>query len=327
VRAVSLIPALVAITIVAAFISLMIGEVSLPFGRIIGGLFGQGGRADILIMQEIRLPRTTAAFLTGGALGMSGAALQGLLRNPLAEPGVLGVSAAAIFGATLSIAFGLSAIPLALPAAATGGAGLATLLLALLAARLRSVGGLLLVGIGLSSFIGALMSLTLSFAPDVFTLAEIVTWSFGSVTNRSWQDVGFALPFIFAGTAVLAGARRGLSVLALGEEAASSLGLGLQRLRLNVVVGTGLATGGAVALAGGIGFVGIVAPHLIRPLTGHDTGRSLLPSFLFGGTLLILADIGVRLIPTGRELQLGVLAALIGAPVFIMIAARGRIMR
>jgi iron complex transport system permease protein len=257
---------------------------------------------------------------------MSGAALQGLLRNPLAEPGILGVSASAALCATFVLYFGLAAAhPLVLPLAAVAGALAATLLVAAAALRTRSVVTLILIGIGLSSFAGALMALLMNLAPNPFSLADMVNWTLGTVANRSLDDLAFAAPFWGVGVAILLAHRRGLAALALGEEAAEGLGLDLTRQRLGVIVGAGLATGAAVALAGAIGFVGIVAPHLVRPFLRYDPARLLVPSALLGALLLVLADIGVRLAPTDSELKLGVLAALIGAPVFVWIAARRRL--
>lgn len=287
---------------------------------------GQGPAGDSLVIWQIRFPRALAAFMVGGALGASGAALQGLLRNPLAEPGVLGVSSAAVLGATISLYFGLTAIsPWALPVAAIIGALIATAIIALASIRTQSVVTLILIGVGLSSFAGAAMSLLMNFAPNPFSLSDMVNWMLGSVSNRSYREIGFAAPFMAIGLAILFTARRGLSALTLGEEAASGLGLNLKAQRISIVLGAGLATGAAVSIAGAIGFVGIVAPHLIRPFVGHDPARSLLPSTLLAGLFLVLADIGVRLMPTQSELKLGVVAAIFGAPAFIWIALqRGR---
>ena len=256
---------------------------------------------------------------------MSGAALQGLLRNPLAEPGILGVSATAALFATFVLYFGLAtAGPLVLPLAAVAGALIATLLVALAALRTRSVVTLILIGVGLSSFSAAIMALLMNLAPNPFSLADMVNWMLGTVDNRSFDDLLFALPFMAIGVAVLLASRRGLSALALGDEAAEGMGLDLKRQRLAVIIGAGLATGAAVALAGAIGFVGIVAPHLVRPCLRYDPARLLVPSALLGGLILVFADIGVRVLPTDSELKLGVVASLLGA-LFIWIAARRRL--
>jgi iron complex transport system permease protein len=236
---------------------------------------------------------------------------------------VLGVSASASLAATVCIYYGLTALsPWVMPLAAIVGALAATAVIALAAIKTRSVVTLILVGVGLSSFAGAMMSLLLNLSPNPFSLADMINWSLGTVANRSFEDIGLAAPFLLLGGAILWSSRRGLSALTLGEEAASGLGLDLKRQRIWVVLGAGLATGAAVSIAGAIGFVGIVAPHLVRPLVRHDPAASLLPSALLGGVFLVLADIGVRLIPTQTELKLGVVAAIIGAPAFIWIAIR-----
>lgn len=310
---------------VAIFIACFLGSTPLSIGRVVAALFGGGDTGDQLVVWSIRLPRAVAAFLVGAALGISGAALQGLLRNPLAEPGVLGVSATASLAATFSLYYGLVALsPWILPLAAILGALAATTLLALAAIRTRSIVTIILIGVGLSSFAGALMSLLMNLAPNPFSLSDMINWMLGSVANRSAVEIGFALPFMLAGAAILLATGRGLSALTLGEEAASGVGLDLRKQRILTVLGAGLATGASVALGGAIGFVGIVAPHLIRPFVGYDPARSLIPSALLAGLILVIADIGVRLIPTDNELKLGVVAALIGAPVFVWVAMQRR---
>ncbi len=320
-----LLPALLLGGLLAIFCALLLGSTAMELPRVLAALFGGADAAERTVVWQIRLPRALAAFIVGLALGGSGAALQGLLRNPLAEPGVLGVSASASLTATCVLYYGFIGFSAWLvPVAAVGGALLATLLIAAAALRVSSVVTLILIGVGLSSFAGAAMSLLLNFAPNPFTLADMVNWMLGSVANRSLVDIAFGLPFVASGLLILFVARGGLSALTLGDEAAAGIGLDLRRQRLLVVAGTGLATGGAVALAGTIGFVGIIAPHIVRPLVQHDPARALVPSALLAGLILVLADIGVRLLPTATELKLGVVAALFGAPVFIWIAMRRR---
>ena len=310
----------------AILLALLLGSTSLGIARVLAALGLQGDPGDAIVVWQIRLPRALAAAMVGAALGMSGAALQGLLRNPLAEPGILGVSATAALFATFVLFFDLAgAGPLVLPLAAIGGALTATLVVALAALRTRSAVTLILIGIGLSSFSAALMALLMNLAPNPFTLADMINWTLGTVANRSPADLAYAAPFLAIGVAIMLATRRGLAALALGEEAAEGIGLDLRRQRLAVILGAGLATGAAVSLAGAIGFVGIIAPHLVRPLVRHDPARLLVPSALLGAVILVLADIGVRLLPTDAELRLGVVAALIGAPVFVWIAARGRL--
>ena len=320
-----LLPSLVAASILALFAACLLGSTPVSPERVLAAFFGGGDAGDRLVIWQIRLPRALAAYMVGASLGISGAALQGLLRNPLAEPGVLGVSATALLAATFSLYYGLVALsPWILPLSAIFGALAATGLITLAAIRTRSVVTLILIGVGLSSFAGAAMSLLMNLAPNPFSLADMINWMLGSVANRSFREIGLAAPFILLGAAILLASRRGLSALTLGEEAASGVGLNLRAQRILTVLGAGLATGGSVALAGAIGFVGIVAPHVIRPFVGHDPARSLVPSALFAGLILVLADIGVRIIPTSSELKLGVVAALIGAPAFVWIAIRRR---
>lgn len=305
--------------------SCLVGSFHLGVERMLAALLGGGSAGDRVVVWEIRLPRAVAALAVGAALGASGAALQGLLRNPLAEPGVLGVSATAALGATFVIYYGLAnAGALALPLAAIAGALTATALLTAAAMRVDSVVTLILLGVGLSSFAGALMALLMNLAPHPFSLSDMLNWMLGTVANRSFHDLAPAAPFLLAGLGVLFAERRGLAALTLGEEAAAGAGLDLGRARRRVVVGAGLATGAAVSIAGAIGFVGIVAPHLVRPLVGHDPARTLAPSALLAGFMLVAADMGVRAAPTDVELKLGVVAALLGAPVFAWIAARRR---
>jgi iron complex transport system permease protein len=311
--------------LVTLCLACLLGSTPLPLGRALAAIVGGGQAGDATVIWQIRLPRAVAALVTGIALGASGAALQGLLRNPLAEPGILGVSATAALGATTMLYFGLAtSMSFALPAAAIAGALAATTLLALLAITTPSIITLILVGVGLSSFAGALMALLMNLAPNPFSLAEMVNWMLGSVANRSLDDLGRTVPFMVLGLGILWFRRAGLSALTLGEDAARGLGLNLSAQRVAIVLGTGLATGAAVALAGTIGFVGIVAPHVVRPLVRFDPARTLIPSALLAGLILVLADIAIRLLPTDSELKLGVVAALVGAPVFVWIALRRR---
>jgi iron complex transport system permease protein len=313
-------------SVVGIVVACTLGSTPIGISRVVSALFGQSSVGDHIVIWEIRLPRALAAYIVGAALGASGAALQGLLRNPLAEPGVLGVTATASLSATFALYYGLAASSAyLLPVYAIAGALAATALLAAAATRIKSVVTLILLGVGLSSFSAAAMSLLLNLAPNPFSLVDMINWLLGSVANRSFEDLNIVMPFVVAGMAILFFSRRGLSALTLGEEAASGIGLNLGRQRIAVVVGAGLATGASVALAGAIGFVGIVAPHLIRPVVGYDPARSLIPSAMLAGLILVIADIGVRLLPTASELKLGVVAAIIGAPAFIWIAVSRRV--
>ncbi|MEM7078967.1 MAG: iron ABC transporter permease [Pseudomonadota bacterium] len=298
-----------------------LGSTPLPLSSVLAALLGQGDPLDVAVVWEVRLPRALAAIVVGSALGGSGAALQGLLRNPLAEPGVLGVSATAALLATFTIYYGFAIHwQYAVPLAAIAGALIATTLIVFALRRANSIVALILVGVGLSSFSAALMSLLLNFAPHPFSLSDMINWTLGSVANRSVDDLLLVLPFLLTGCIILWRTRAGLAVLTLGEEAAAGVGLNVRQQRIWVTLGAGISTGAAVALAGAIGFVGIVAPHLVRPWVNYDAARTLLPSALLAAALVLAADILVRIVPTTTELKLGVAAALFGAPMFVWIA-------
>ncbi|MEZ5954607.1 MAG: iron ABC transporter permease [Hyphomonas sp.] len=304
-------------------VSVFAGTAPLSFGETVSALLGQGSEAARVIVWEIRLPRAVAAFGVGAALGLAGAAMQGLLQNPLAEPGVLGVSSFASLGAMVAIYFGLAgAGSLGVPAAAILFSLVAVVLLLFAAGKGANSVTLLLVGIGLSSLAGALMALALNLAPNPWSLADLVNWMLGSVANRSWTDVAMILPVWIAGAVAVLMSGGGLRALSLGDETAATLGADPRRTRWLVIAGTSLLAGGSVAIAGTIGFVGIVAPHVIRPFVRHDPARLLVPSALLAGLLLVSADLAARVLPFAQELKLGVAAALFGAPVFIWIAAR-----
>jgi iron complex transport system permease protein len=272
-----------------------------------------------VIVWEVRFPRALTAWLVGAALGLAGAALQGLLRNPLADAGVLGLSGFAALGAVIAFAFGFAVLA---PVLAVAFALLAALLVTALGWRARGPASLVLIGVGLSSLAGGLIALALNLAPNPGALADLVNWTLGSVEGRSLEHAGLVGALLIGGAVLIGFAARGLQALTLGEEAAAAIGANLTRTRTLVVLGAAACTGGATAVAGIIGFVGIAAPHLVRALAGHDPARLLAPSAFAGGALLLLADIAVRLLPTDAELKLGVAAALIGGPVFALVAAR-----
>ena len=304
--------ALVAFSIAALAAALYLGPVALP------NIFAPD-EATRTIVWDIRFPRALTAWLAGAALGLCGAALQGLLRNPLADSGVLGLSGFAALGAVIAFAFGFASFaPIMSVVFALG----AALLVTTLGWASRGPASLVLIGVGLSSFAGGLIALALNLAPNPGALADLVNWTLGSVEGRSMEHVALAAALLAIGTVLIFSAARGLQALTLGEEAAGAIGANLSRTRTLVVLGAAACTGGATAVAGIIGFVGIAAPHLVRALSGHDPARLLLPSALAGGALLVCADIIVRLLPTDTELKLGVAAALIGGPVFALIAAR-----
>jgi iron complex transport system permease protein len=306
-------------------LSLLIGPAGLGPAESFAGLAAGGDEAATIIMREIRLPRALLAMLIGFSLGISGAALQGFLRNPLAEPGLIGVSATAALGAVLVFYSGLAgASLLALPAGALAGALLAVLALLAIAARHGSTLTLILAGVALSSLSAALTALVLNLSPNPFASFEIIFWLLGSIKDRSLAHVWLAAPLMVAGWALILLAGRALDALSLGEEAAQSLGVRMARTRLLIVTGVALCVGAGTAVAGAIGFIGLVVPHLVRPLTDRMPSRLLLPAGLGGGALLLAADVAVRVIIPERELNVGVLTALIGAPFFLWLVIRSR---
>ena len=317
--------ALAALLVLCFAASLAAGPAAIPTSQIFGSLFSLDGSAAALVVQEIRLPRTLLGALVGATLGLSGAALQGLLRNPLAEPGLIGVSGGAAFGAVVMFYSGLAlAFPLALPLGGMAGALIASVALYALAGRDSSILTLILAGIAINSLASALTALALNLAPSQFAALEIAFWLLGSVADRTWQHIGLVLPFMVAGWLLLLSVGRALDALTLGEETAASLGFDMRLVQLRLVLGITLAVGAAVAVSGGIAFVGLVVPHLLRPLVGHQPSRLLPASALGGAALLLVSDIVVRLFPAGPELKLGVVTALIGAPFFLFLVLSTR---
>jgi len=324
-RRISSAAALAALVGLLSLISLGIGPVRLSPVTVIEALFGGGSDVAQTIVREIRLPRTILALAIGAILGLSGAALQGLLRNPLASPSLFGAPQSAAFGAVLVIALGLAdvrsyALPVAAIVAAFGS------VFALLAIAGRNAGLLILIlaGLAISSLAGAATALAMNLSSNPFVVLEIAFWLLGSLEDRSFQHVALALPFIAAGAIVLFSQRHAFRALSLGEETAQSLGVDVGRLRLFVIAGVALGVGGAVAVTGTIGFIGLVAPHLMRPLIGHDPARLLVPSALAGSALLLAADIAVRIIPSTSDIKVGVLTSIIGVPFFLYLILRER---
>ncbi len=276
------------------------------------------------IIAELRLPRTILAALVGASLGLSGAAMQGYLRNPLADPGLFGVSSGAALGAVISLYFGYAAAPWLLPMFALTGAAITMGLLALLVGRSGSIIVFTLAGVILSSVAGSMTALAISLAPTPFATSQIVTWLMGALTDRSWDDVQLALPLLALGCALLGLTGPTLDALTLGESAARSMGVDPRRLQLLIVIGVALCVGASVATAGIIGFVGLIVPHLVRPFVGNRPSAVLLPSALAGALLLLLADSLVRAIPTVSELRLGIAMSMLGGPFFLILLLRMR---
>ncbi|UVF19690.1 iron ABC transporter permease [Microvirga terrae] len=320
----SLVPGLTVLVGALSLVSLATGPAPITVPTVLKALVSDQGPASIVV-REIRLPRTVLAGLVGWILGLSGAGLQGLLRNPLADTAVFGAPQAAAFGAVLVIYSGLvGSLSWALPFAAIAGALLSVGLVVAVAGRGATIVVLVLAGLAVGSLAGAGTSLAISLSPNPFAVTEIVFWLLGSFEDRSMVHVLLAAPFIVLASGLILSAAPGLRALALGEETARSLGIGVPLLRGFIVAGAAVGTGASVAVAGSIGFVGLVVPHLVRPFVGYDPARTLVPAGLAGAALLLAADTAVRLVPSAAEVKIGVLTALLGVPFFLWVIARRR---
>jgi iron complex transport system permease protein len=320
-----LLPSLIALVALLALVSLGVGPVRLSPPQVLAAFTAPAGDPARVIVLDIRLPRLLLSVAIGAILGLSGAALQGLLRNPLAAPSLFGAPQSAAFAAVATISLGLNdTLSFGLPVAAICGAFLSVFLLIMVAGRNASLLLLILAGLAISALAGAGTSLAMNLAPNPFAALEIAFWLLGSLEDRSMRHVVLALPFIAVAAALLMSQRRAFRALTLGEEAAQSLGVAVDRLRIVVILGVALGVGASVAVAGAIGFIGLVAPHLMRPLAGHDPARLLPPSALAGAALLTAADIAVRVIPATTDIKVGVLTAIIGVPFFLWLILRER---
>ena len=316
---------LAALAALLALGSLGVGPVRLSPPTVIDALLGGGSDVQRIIVREIRLPRMILALAIGAILGLSGAALQGLLRNPLASPSLFGAPQSAAFGAVLMIALGWADVrSYVLPVAGITMAFASVFVLLGIAGRSAGLLLLILSGLAISSLAGAATALVMNLSSNPFAALEIAFWLLGSLEDRSFRHVMLALPFIITGAIVLISQRSAFRALSLGEETAQSLGINVGRLRLTVIAGVALGVGGAVAVSGTIGFIGLVAPHLVRPLIGHDPARLLIPSALTGAALLLAADIAVRIIPSTTDIKVGVLTSIIGVPFFLYLIMRER---
>ncbi|WP_290689906.1 MULTISPECIES: FecCD family ABC transporter permease [unclassified Haematobacter] len=320
-----LLPALGAAVALLFAASLLIGQAEVPPLDAVRALLGRGDPLLVIVMQEIRLPRALLAILLGASLGLSGAAMQGFLRNPLAEPGLIGTSASAALGAVLALQTGLAAAaPAFFMAAPLAGALLSFVLILMLAGSRGGAMPLILAGIAISALAGAMTSLVLNLSPNPFAANEIVFWMMGSLADRSMLHVWMVLPFFCLGTGLILATRRGLEALTLGEETAATMGVSLPRLRLMLLAGVVALIGSVTAVAGAVGFVGLVVPHLLRRAVGASPARLLPASALGGAAVILAADIAARTIAPGRDLKLGVLTALVGAPFFFHLIWRLR---
>ena len=313
--------ALVGLLLAGLSASLITGPAVLPASAVLHGLLGEGDPVTRTVLWELRVPRTLLATILGAGLGAAGASLQALFRNPLADPGLLGVSSCSALGAVLAFYSGLGAqYAMALPVGGLAGAVLGTLALLQLARR-RDTLALVLGGVALGALASALTSLFLSLLPNPYAAYDIVFWLMGSLIDRSWDEARLAVPLMAVGLLLLLSKARWLGPLALGEDVAASLGVDLRRLRLALVLGTALCVGPGVAVAGYVGFVGLIVPHCLRPFVGHEPARLVPLSALAGSALTVLADVACRL-PAGGELRLGVVTALLGAPFLLVLLRR-----
>jgi iron complex transport system permease protein len=320
-----LVPLLAVLVVATACVSLLAGTVWIQPAQVLTSLLTDRLDLSSLIVSEIRMPRVILSVAIGATLGLSGAVLQGLLRNPLADPGLLGVSAGASLGAVIAIYYGIAtSFTLATPLMGLLGA-LATAVAALALSRSGGTLSLILAGAAINSIALAGVNLALNLAPNPYAAYEITTWLMGSLADRSWEHVQLAAPFILSGLVLLALTGRALDALALGDAQAESLGVPVARTRLLALIGTACCVGAATAVAGTVGFVGLLAPHLVRPLVGYEPRRILLPAALVGAFLVTLADIATRvLIFGGAPMGLGVFISLIGAPFFLWLVLHVR---
>lgn len=300
--------------------------IAIPLSLLAGRVWLDPSRVPnaALILAELRLPRAALAVIIGGGLGAAGAAMQGYLRNPLADPGLFGIAPGAALGAVAALWFGYAASPYLLPLFALIGAGGAMALLAAIAGRTGGIALFTLAGLMVASLAGALTALAISLAPNAFAMSEIVLWLNGALTDRNSRDVWIAAPLVLLGVAVLWRAGEALDTLTLGEEVARSLGIHPSRLLWMLIVGVGLTVGASVAVAGIIGFVGLIVPHLVRPLTDRRPSQLIVPSALAGALLVLVADSVVRILPLVTELRLGIALSLLGAPFFLWLLLRMR---
>lgn len=313
------------LVVALATTSLIVGAESVPLFQAIGDQFSNSDSTYAIIFREIRLPRMLIALVIGASLGLCGAAMQGLLQNPLASPGLVGSSAGAALGAVSVLYFSTALWHAQLvPVAGMAGSLVATLLVYVLAGRGSGITNLILAGVAVNALATACLSLLLNLAPSPYAAQELILWTLGDLTDRSLKDLWLLLPCSVLGWFLLIGIGQQLNALTLGETTATSLGINVQHLRWRVFLAVSLAVGAAVAIAGMIGFIGLVVPHLLRAHVNHEPARLLPVSALGGAAMLLAADIGVRLIPTQQALKVGVLTALVGAPFFFYLIVRNR---
>ena len=316
---------LILLTIALFSLSLTTGRNSFSLIQTIQELINDKSSVYTLILLELRLPRAIIAIITGATLGLCGAVMQGLLRNPLASPGIIGSSSGAALFSVLILYFGLHTwSPWLLPMAGMLGALLATVLVYALAGKDTTITTIILAGVAVNAIATACISLAINLAPSPYAVREIALWTLGDLSKVSLQSLWLMLPTTLLGWLILSGCGQSLNALSLGENTAVSMGVNISLLRWRIFFATALAVGAAVATVGTIGFIGLVVPHLLRPLVGYEPKRLMFISALGGAVMLLLADIAVRILPTNNPLQVGVLTALVGAPFFLYLIMKSR---
>lgn len=324
-----LLGALTGLVLLAAVVAGGHGSVRIPYAQVLDAALGRPAQPEHRdIVLQVRAPRLVVAALVGGGLAAAGAAMQGLFRNPMADPGIIGVSAGGALGGVLAIASGLYGVTiLSLPAMAFAGALGAALAVYGIARALGqgSPAALLLTGMAVSAFLGAAVSLVITLTVyNQEVLREIVYWLSGGLEARSWRHVRMAAPPILGGLALLVRYSRELNLLLLGDEEARALGVRVATVRRWLLLATALVTGAAVSVSGIIGFVGLVVPHMLR-LAGGPDHRVLIPASALGGAaFLILADTAARVIVEPAEIRVGIITACTGAPFFLWLLYRNR---
>ncbi len=318
-------PLLASLVVLASLLSLITGSEAIPLFQALRESLGDHPGTAGLILTELRLPRTGVALVAGASLGLCGALMQSLLRNPLASPGLIGSANGAALGAVICLYSGLAGLAgYTLPLGGILGSLLATFTVYLLAGRESGNLTLILAGVAVNAFALSLISLLLNLAPSPYAVQEITLWMLGSLANLSRNELWLLLPGSLLGWLLVARQGQALDLLGLGEETALSMGVDLATLRRRLFLATALAIGSAVSVTGAIGFIGLVVPHLMRPLVGYQPSRLLLPSALGGALLLLSADLLVRLLPAQTEIKVGVVTALLGAPFFVWLIVQNR---
>ena len=324
-RASTLYGILLPVLLLMLVMAVNVGPVDIDLGKAIQDWFEDQTTIESLILFDIRLPRSLLAMLIGATLGLAGASLQGLLRNPLAEPGIIGISNGAALGAVIVFYYGIAGIAwFLLPLGGLIGALVAMIIIFLLVGQNRSIITLILAGIAINAIGGAFIALALNFAESPYAMQEIVFWLLGSVANRSVKELYIAMPFMLVGWGMMLYCGRFLNALTLGEETATSMGFNVARMRLVLILGVTASVGAAVSVAGNIGFIGLVVPHLIRPFVAYEPRRLLLSSAITGAILVLAADIVVQVLSDNGEMKLGVITALVGAPFFLFLILKSR---